>query len=767
MGKNIKVFLLTEEWRERNAKNELVFMAVPQEGKPVEIIINNFRPVFFIQRESKIPTSSFISERKPVNMKTFEGKPLDALYFRSQYDLKNYEEILRKSGVQPYESDINPSQRYLMERFINLGMEITGDFKGNENLETFINPEIKPCKIIPEFKILSLDIETSGNGKQLYSIAVTLKTKNGITQKVFIIDRNKTASSSEVESLDTETELIEAFIKFIKIADPDIIIGWHVIGFDLMFLEKKCAELKINFNISRGNSKHLFRKKPGRSYFAYIPGRIVFDGPITLRTAFYNFPDFRLETVARELLGKGKSIAADEDKVSEIERMFAENKAELAKYNLLDTSLVIEIFEKTGIIEQSIKRGILSGLLLDRLGMMTAAFDHFMLPRIHRAGYAAPNVEDINKRGHSAGGFVFEPEPGIYNNVAVFDFKSLYPSIIRTFKIDPYSLLENAKDTRETPNGFKFSYSENFLPVLISRLMEQRENAKAAGDKYLSQAVKILMNSFYGVMGSYGCRFYNPALPSSITGTGKWLLLNCKEFLKKQGYRTLYGDTDSLFVELKDGEDETRAKHIAIALNNFLSEELENKFKVKSYLEIEYEKLYEKFVLTSSRGAETGAKKRYAGLLNENGTYKIDFVGMEFVRSDWTQLAKDFQNELYLRYFKGEEIDDWIRGLVKSIKTGKMDEKLIYKKRLRRETESYVKNIPPHIKAAKMLSKKEDYIEYYITKNGPVPVKLLSGAIDYHHYIEKQLQPIADSLLMLTGRSFNDIIKSEQMNFFE
>jgi len=297
--------------------------------------------------------------------------------------------------------------------------------------------------------------------------------------------------------------------------------------------------------------------------------------------------------------------------------------------------------------------------------------------------------------------------------------------------------------------------------------MMQREMAKKSGDKYLSQAVKILMNSFYGVMGSYGCRFYNPALPTAITGTGKWLLLYCKEYLNKLGYRTLYGDTDSLFVELKKNETFDAAGKIAKDLNEFLFDELKRKFNVESFLEIEFEKLYSKFVLTSARGAETGAKKRYAGLLEENGKKTIDFIGMEFVRSDWTQLAKDFQSELYMRFFKGEEIDNWMRNLVVSIKNGKMDVKLIYKKRLRRETESYVKNVPPHIKAAKMLNKKEDYIEYLISKSGPVPVKLLSGAIDYDHYIEKQLRPIADSLLSLTGRSFDEIINSRQLNFFE
>lgn len=765
--KSIKLFLLTEAWHDKGGKTELLFYGKTENGTPVEVIINNFRPVFFVEQSVSVPVSSQLVGRKKIKMRTFNGKPLDALYFNSQYDLKNFDILLRKSGIITYESDIQPSQRYLMERFINLGMEITGKSDIRNGIESFVNPKIKSCGITPEFKVASLDIETSGNGKTLYSIAVTIKNGEKFSEKIFMLDPGLKTDPGNYTPYPDEISLLQTFMEYFKSADPDIIIGWHVIGFDLMFLEKKCSELGIEFNISRGNSKHLFRKRPGRGYFAYIPGRVVFDGPLALRAAFYNFSDYRLETVARELLGTGKDISGGESKVEEIERRFREDKDELAKYNLLDTKLVMDIFIKTGIIEQSVKRGILSGLFLDRLGMMTAAFDHFMLPRIHRAGYAAPNLEDIRHREHSAGGFVFDPVPGIYDNVAVFDFKSLYPSIIRTFKIDPYSRLEYLKNTRETPNGYKFSYTENILPDFIEQLMIQREAAKKSGDKYLSQAVKILMNSFYGVMGSYGCRFYHPSLPSAITGTGKWLLLHCREYLEKSGYRTIYGDTDSLFVELKESENLERAGKIATDLNKHLLKELKSKFDVESYLEIEFEKIYSKFVLTSSRGNESGAKKRYAGLLTESGNEKLEFVGMEFVRSDWTQLAKEFQSELYFKFFKGEDVNSWIRKIVTSVKEGRMDEKLVYKKRLRREIESYVKNVPPHIKAAKMLDRKDDYIEYLITKEGPVPVELVKSNIDYDHYIDRQLKPIADSLLLLTGKSFDEIINPKQLNFFD
>jgi DNA polymerase-2 len=299
--------------------------------------------------------------------------------------------------------------------------------------------------------------------------------------------------------------------------------------------------------------------------------------------------------------------------------------------------------------------------------------------------------------------------------------------------------------------------------------MEQRAYAKKNHDPYLSQAIKILMNSFYGVMGSYGCRFYHPDLPNAITSTGQWLLLGSKEYLEQKGYKVLYGDTDSLFVKIKEDEavdPSVNGGIIAKDLNSYWKGRLKTEFNVESYLEIEYEKFYSKFVLTQSRGSESGAKKRYAGLLLDNGKQKIEFVGMESVRSDWTRLAKDFQAELYERIFSGKEIENWIVELVVSLKQGKLDDKLIYRKRLRKELDEYVKNVPPQVRAARMLDDKSSIVKYIITKKGPVPIGLSPKDIDYNHYIEKQLRPIADSILVLEGTSFGAIIDSQQLNMF-
>jgi DNA polymerase-2 len=512
------------------------------------------------------------------------------------------------------------------------------------------------------------------------------------------------------------------------------------------------------------------RSRKGGGYFASVYGRVVIDGPQSLRSSFFTFEDYKLETVAQELLQEGKTITPDENKIAEIERLFVEDKVKLAEYNLQDAVLVTEIFKKSGLIELSVRRSQLSGLLMDQLGMMTAAFDHFFLPRLHRKGYVAPNIKDLELSEHAAGGYVFDPRPGIYGNVVVLDFRSLYPSIIQTFKIDPLSRLLSAKDTLTTPTGYKFSATQHFLPGFISQLIEQRSIAKKKKDKQLSQAIKILMNSFYGVMGSYNCRFYHPDLPSAITGTGQWLLLRSKEYLEQKEYNVVYGDTDSLFVKLPETMDDFTpedGKKLVGDLNKFWKKRLKDEFKVESFLEVEFEKYYRKFIITPARGSESGAKKRYAGVLRKDGEEKIEFIGLEFVRSDWTRLAKEFQVELYERIFYGKEIKNWIKDIVKGVNNGEYDEKLIYRKRLRKDLADYTRNIPQHVKAAKMIDQTSGTIYYVITKRGPVPVELKHNDIDYQHYIEKQIKPIADSVLSLMGESFDSIVKTGQLSFFD
>lgn len=766
--KTCDVFILTSEWRDHNGRNVVLLYGVSNEAGSVKIIINKIKTVFFINRAVKLPNIDVQYERKEVKLKNFAGNEVDALYFLTNYDLKQTADLLHNSGITTYESDIDPVRRYLMERGINAQIKVTGDAFQKDNLTVFQNPKVEACEINPLFKVLSLDIETGTKQNQLYSIAAHLTFGTQEMRKVFVVSSEDKNLPEYTETFKGQRELMVRFVQWFREADPDIIIGWHVIGFDLMYLETKAEELRTDFRLGRDDSPIVLRSRKAGSYFAYIPGRIVIDGPTTLRTSFYTFDDYRLETVAQDLLGKGKLITSD-DKPAEIDKLFAEDKASLCEYNLNDAVLVTEIFNKTGLIDLLVKRAQISGLLLDQLGMMSAAFDHFYLPKIHRSELVAPNVNDVQVSEHSAGGHVIEPVPGIYHDVIVLDFKSLYPSIIQTFKIDPVSRLFANVNTINTPDGYKFSATVHFLPDFINELMKKRIEASKTGDKYLSQAIKILMNSFYGVMGSNGCRFYHPHLPSAITGTGKWLLLQSKEILHKDGYEVIYGDTDSLFVKLKTGEGDnaiSNGEQIAGDLNQYWKERLKAEFNLTSFLELEFEKHYKRFIITPLRGGEQGAKKRYAGLLNANGEEEIEFVGMEFVRSDWTRLAKEFQVQLYLKIFNEEEVADWIRSIVHKVNKGGYDDKLVYRKRLRKDIDEYQKNIPPHVRAARMINKTSGTVEYVITKRGPVPIELKHENIDYQHYIEKQLKPIADSVLGLLGESFDSIVKSPQLDFF-
>jgi DNA polymerase II len=764
---SVKVFILTGEWQDIRGKNVLKFVGTSDDLGTVELIFSN-NPVFFVERKSSIFNLSVPYNRKEVELKNFDHKEVDALYFNTQRDLRTADEELARMGITTFESDVDPARRFLMERFINAQVKVDGVFYQKNNLASSTNPKIEPCEFTPKLLIASIDIETGSQNSKLYSVAIHLSGTME-EKKVFIISEKKEKLPSHITICTDEKALLLKFLEWFNEKNPDVVIGWHVIGFDLMFLDNKCRELMIPFDIARAEGRVSLRQRKPSGYFASLTGRVIIDGPHALRTSFFTFEDYRLETVAQEMLAEGKTITQDQNKVEEIERLFIEDKAKLAEYNLNDAVLVSNIFKKAGLIELSVRRSQLSGLLMDELGMMTAAFDHIFLPKLHRAGYVAPNVKDLEASEHSAGGYVMDPIPGIYDDVIVLDFKSLYPSIIQTFKIDPYSNLKSEIDTIQTLNGIKFSSTKHFLPEFIDHLIEQRNIAKKKNDKQLSQAIKILMNSFYGVMGSFGCRFYHPNLPTAITGTGHKLLLGSKEFLAEKGYEVIYGDTDSLFVKLKEGEGElaeATGQRIVEDLNKYWTEKIHNEYGLKSYLEIEFEKYYRKFILTPARGSETGAKKRYAGLLSENGKETIEFVGMEFVRSDWTRLAKDFQVELYNRIFNNEEIENWLRGIVKKVKDGEYDEKLVYRKRLRKDVDEYTKNIPQHVKAARMLPETSGTVYYVITKRGPIPVELKHTDIDYDHYIEKQLKPIADSVLILLGESFDSIVQSDQLSFF-
>lgn len=771
MEQNNCGFLLTASGKDSGQGHALHFFGKADFG-PFELVFTNERPVFFIDRKSEVNLPAHI-ERKNVPLKTFRGEDVDALYFNKQSELYRFKD--EQTGLRTFESDVRATERFLMERFIKGMVEFKGDYTVEDKVRVYRNPLIKSCtnKLTP-LSTLSFDIETS-RGSDLYSIAIHYSEFGKDIREVFMVgDGQGTINEAELSYYRDEKSCYLAFEQRVYDLDPDLILGWHVVGFDLVFLEKKCLRWGIEMKLGRKKRKVVITKSQNTSqYFARIDGRVVIDGPPIMRAAFYQFENFKLDTVAHELLGTRKEIeSTGMEKVKEIERRFIEDKKALASYNILDCVLVTDIMKKTGMVSLLQTRVKLCGLLIDRLAVSTAAFDFFMLPQIHRKGYVAPNVIDISRDSGAAGGHVLTPKEGLHNHVIVLDFKSLYPTIIRTFNIDPYSRLKSDQDTLQTPAGIKFSKTHHILPEFIKTLMQEREYAKDVGDKYLSQAIKILMNSFYGVMGSSGSRFYHADLPTAITGTGQWLLREAIEFIEDDGFEVVYGDTDSVFVKLPNGERTVeRGESLASRTNNHLKKTLAKHFKVESVLEMQFEKYFRKIFFPILRTGEGAAKKKYAGVVfdKEKGE-SLSFSGMEFVRSDWTKLAKKFQFKLYEEFFAGESIEDTLRQTVASLRNGEFDSELVYKKRLSKPLEEYTKSVPPHVKAARMAKEAGFSVDrdvyYVMTRQGPVPTSLDTTDPDYQHYIDKQIRPIAEVVLGPLGLSFDNVVIGDQLSLF-
>ncbi len=768
--KSEQAFLLSREWRDAGNHVDLTFWARSDTG-PIKILVTGQRPVCFIQRECSCESERF--ERKAVNLTSADGIQVDALYFKRQAFLQQF---LTPSAVPRsmlYETDIRPPDRYLMERFIQGPVCITGDAKIEGGVRCYRNPKLEPAEYRPALHVVSIDIETDFETDELFSIGVSSRDE----EKVFLVS-DKILDTPEdnlpVEFVKDEPALLRCFLDWIARSDPDVLIGWNVIGFDLSLLEARCRRSGIRFELGRqrGTAHVIPARGASQIAIARVPGRVVMDGIESLRSAFFSFENFSLEYVAAKLLGRGKLIKdqSGTHRGEEIRRQYREDPISLARYNLEDCRLVTEIFDHTGLIDFGLERAASTGLTLGRVGGSVAAFDFLYLPRLHRRGYVAGDPPLDSAGGLSSpGGYVLDSRPGLYDNVLVLDFKSLYPSIIRTFLIDPLALWLPGDTRAEGFQGASFSRERPILPEIIEQLWLKRDAARRNNNSALSQALKIIMNSFYGVLGTSACRFFDTRLTSSITRRGHEIIQRSRVYIEKSNYKIIYGDTDSLFVWLEHGPDEAEARNIgnqlAGNLNEWWRETIAAEHQLESRLEVEFETHYLKFLMPTVRGSGAGSKKRYAGVVrNAAGGNTLVFKGLETVRTDWTPLAREFQHELFRRVFEDQPIEDLVRKTHHDLYHGHLDHKLVYRKRLRQDLNQYRKNVPPHVRAARKQKHPGRWVEYTICHSGPEPVGH-PGMPDYDHYSERQLKPVADTILQFLGTGYDDIIGG-QMEIF-
>ncbi len=780
-------FLLTQHVREINGNSLLEFWLTTDHG-PTKILIPNQKHCYFASTEDRssvlslIDTHSLNITTKEVELSSFDNQPVFAVYSPTLTIANQFSALCKEREITLFEDDIRLPDRYLMERFIRGSMAFKGQHHDKKSFIEYSNAQCREAEYTPHLSVVSLDIECSEKGI-LYSVGLHSQKDS----RVIMVGEPKSNAKSEIhiEWVKDEKQLLQSLVHWFNTYDPDVIIGWNVIDFDFQLLLKRAKWHQLTFAIGRGNQTGYFRTSSNQKSYVSIPGRVVIDGISALKTATYYFRSWSLENVSQELLGEGKIIHNVYDRMAEINHMFRHDKEQLAIYNLQDCRLVPKIFETTHLLDFLIQRSKLTGLEIDRVGGSVAAFTNLYLPKLHRSGYIAPNLHSENWLA-SPGGYVMDSVPGLYDSVLVLDFKSLYPSIIRTFLVDPLGLIEGLKLTigtheNEAVPGFRggqFHRTKHHLPHMIADLWKARDIAKKNNEKAFSQAIKIIMNSFYGVLGSSGCRFFDTRLASSITMRGHEIMKKTKELIETQGYTVIYGDTDSTFVALDKQATQAEADNIGgmlvESINQWWQQYLKESYELKSCLEIEYETHYQRFLMPTIRGADIGSKKRYAGLkTGNNGESTIIFKGLESARTDWTELSQQFQYQLYELIFNHHSPDEYIETLVNDTLAGKYDDKLVYRKRLRRKLSDYQKNVPPQVRAARLaddinrqLGRPLQYqnrgtIEYVITLSGPEPLEYLKHPIDYDHYIDKQLKPVADAILPFIGKSFDDILKPQ------
>jgi DNA polymerase-2 len=783
-----KGFLLTRHARDVQGTTQIELWVSTPQG-PTQLLIHGEQPVCFIAQSqveritAQLQHAQLDVRFKALPLQDFHHQPLTACYSPTIQSAHLFHQCCLQAGVEVLENDIKLADRYLMERFIRGSLEFTGHISQTGAARTINQPQCRQSDYFPRLHVVSLDVECSEKG-ELYSIGLD----SVVDARVIMIgsppDR-PVEDMPAIQWVNNELSLLHALIAWFQEYDPDIIIGWHVIDFDFRLLHQRAERHRIKLTLGRNNRASYFRtSNSSQQGFISIPGRVVLDGIETLKSATYHFSAWSLEAVSQHLLQEGKAIEQVHNRMDEINAMYRHDKIKLAIYNLKDCQLVTKIFAKTHLLDFVIQRSKLTGIELDRVGGSVASFTNLYLPQLHRAGYIAPNLQSENWQA-SPGGYVMDSVPDLYDSVLVLDYKSLYPSIIRSFLIDPLGLIEGlnqdiGNEAHQAVPGFRggqFHRTRHFLPQMIEALWAARDQAKRNQEKAFSQAIKIIMNSFYGVLGSAGCRFFDTRLASSITMRGHEIMKQTKQLIEDRGYQVIYGDTDSTFVSLGQPRHHSEAdqigKQLAISINQWWETHLWETFRLKSFLEIEYETHYKKFFMPTIRGADTGSKKRYAGLIDTDHGEQLIFKGLESARTDWTPLAQRFQRQLYLQIFHRENPVDFVRQFVEETLAGKFDQELVYRKRLRRKLHEYQKNIPPQVRAARMADainqqrgkplqyQNKGVIEYVITLNGPEPRVYQKSKIDYQHYVDKQLKPVANAILPFVGYRFEDLIKPQ------
>ena len=696
----------------------------------------------------------------------------------AQEDLKKLAELLFPFG-RCYEFDVSYVKRFLSEMDVNVFTYLI-----YEDLEDdFI--QIKLCEEAQyNLNSLAVDIETynpGGNSNSREDPILMISYSDGEDSKV--ITYRKSDSKNSIVVAD-EKEMIEELKKVIRTKSIDVIYGYNSAQFDFPYIRERAKRNNVNLNIGRDNSE-MFITNRGMIPSILIAGRIhadVYQMVFFLaRIGALKSNTYTLYDIYSETFGINKKMVNK----NEIWKMWDsdELRGDLIDYCLEDSLATHKLGEKflpifvelAKIVNLSLKDTLISttGQMVESYIIDEAIKRNFIIP-------TRPTGAELYARDNSPieGAYVKVPDPGVYNNIAVFDFRSLYPSIIVSHNISPDTFNCSCCSEEESfisPEGHRFcKKKKGLIPEILRKILIHRKNLKIQlksldknSEEYVytyarQYAFKILANSFYGMLGYVRARWYCKECAAATTAWERYFIKDVIKTFEGNGYNVLYSDTDSIFVLM-----ENKSKEEIISLVDIVNKELPEE------MELELEDFYKRGLFVSKRGeGKGGAKKKYA-LLSESGSIKIK--GFELVRRDWSGIARKTQKEILEIILREGDIDKAVAVVQKTIeriREGKVKKKdLIINTVLRKKLDEY-KSISPEVSASKkaiargMKIKEGQMIRYIITSKGDSTsekaelvdfVKEKDYDVDY--YIDKQIIPAVEKILGELGYD-SSLIKS-------
>jgi len=699
------------------------------------------------------------------------------------------EKVRHAEGVKEiFEADILFGWRYIIDKEISpMSMvEVEGEeVESDLDVEIAVETKGKPKQVdepLPKLRVASFDIEAYSTGGLPQAetdpiIMISLATDS----------EKKVISTKEgpgyVEVVKDEKAIIEAFEKFVRGKDIDILTAYNSDNFDMPYIRDRCKKLGIKFKLGR-DKREVYFKSRGRFHAAGMTGRVHVDlfhyVSIILRGALGQVNKRTLKSVAANFLdGVGKK----EIDWKEVDKYWKGDKKhlnELYDYSVTDAVVTQKLAELFLPREYEISRLVRVQLFDSVRTTYGRLVEAYLMWNAHERNELIPNSprdEEREARGNIEafeGAFVLEPEKGMHENIALFDFRSLYPTIIISHNIDQSTIDCDCCKGKEKPVGDTahwFCRKRNgLMPVVLKTILEQRIKMKGGMKKHkkgtkeyerldnTQYALKILANSAYGYLAYRGSRWYTREGASTVTALGRMYIKKIIGIAEKDfGLKAIYGDTDSLFVISEKGKVEEAAPNFLKKVNS----------ELPGVMELEFEGTFRRGVFVS--------KKRYA-MIDDEGELKIK--GLEFVRKDWSPIAKETQKkviETLLKEGDPEKAFKIVRDVVKKIKEGKVtiDDLAVYTD-LTRPLEKY-QVTAPHIAVAGRLKREGadihtgSTIGYVIRTGGGLiserarPVEGFDiKNVDKTYYIEHQIVPAVSRVMESLGYGKEELLGKKQ-----